>query len=424
MTKRVVLVSDFHMGPGAQWNVEDFFRDDLVRHLAGHRSSTLDTDIVLLGDTFDIWQTLIGRYDYDAESADQVRVEYTTEDEVAKLETILLNHREAVSALDQLSRMPRTKVRFVIGNHDHSLVSPDVQALLRRYVTGEVDVPVVVDYPELGLWAEHGCQYDHNNTYPTPFSDFKWQQDCPGYYFVSLFWNRLEHISPNIENSPAGWKKVFYYIFKGLFNPRLAAKAIKFWRQYKRDSRVQKHISLTAAEMPGAPDLLVAGLAAGGRLFSSDDTVEQAYREMFHTDPDIRHELESMLPIGQVVPPPAPSPTAQSWREQAADESLPRSLSDESDVDQSASELLDGQRDPTERPQRLNGYKCVVFGHTHAPKIQQLSAHQLYANTGTWLGRKPRCTTVIVEPRGNGTHVTYGETNHSGGINIGQEHDL
>ena len=45
--------------------------------------------------------------------------------------------------------------------------------------------------PELALYADHGNQYDKNNAYKD-FGRFDWKEDCRGYYFVKLFFNRIE----------------------------------------------------------------------------------------------------------------------------------------------------------------------------------------------------------------------------------------
>ena len=208
-----------------------------------------DVDLVLLGDLVDIWQTASDK-DKEASQSTDIDVNVTGPMETSKVEQIIHAHSGFFNALRGFvaKNSNRRRIKLVTGNHDHSLVHPDVQRSIRQAVTGGssgldgcISFVLYYDEPELRVYAEHGNQYDANNDYDN-FDKFG--DECPGYFFVRLFWNRLETHAPDLDN----WKSWFFQFIVKKKRWDLIRPAYKFFRQYQTDPRPFERI-----DVPGIP---------------------------------------------------------------------------------------------------------------------------------------------------------------------------
>ena len=113
------------------------------------------------------------------------------------------------------------------------------------------------DAPELAAYAEHGNQLDENNAYVHFLLQFG--EESPGFYFVRLFWNRLESLEPRLGE----WDS--WNAFKAIWAEKLfylLPPAFRFFRQYRHDPHDFKRI-----DIPGVPFFAVPGqLPAAQRL--------------------------------------------------------------------------------------------------------------------------------------------------------------
>ncbi len=139
--------------------------------------------LLLLGDTFDLWQVRRAR-----------------EKPAAALRRILVAHAHVVAGLRAVLGA-RGRLTVVIGNHDQPLVDGAVWGLLSEVLPGVNSLcgggPVHWFADETsGLYAEHGHQWD-------PFNRIRAltrpDADCAGRRIVRVVVNRLEPMLPLLD---------------------------------------------------------------------------------------------------------------------------------------------------------------------------------------------------------------------------------
>lgn len=406
--KRAVLISDLHLSVGPDHNVEDFFSDQAFRRflhdpllVAAERD---EIDLVLLGDTFDLWKTALDDAEYQATSSAAIPVSYTPEDEVRRLERARQGHPLFFAALQDFCGRRNARVTIIPGNHDHSLVEQHLQAALHSRLGPQVRFALNFDRPDLALYAEHGNQWDGNNEYQD-FVAFGVDAECAGYFFVRLFWSRLVTLEPRLATPPQQWTQLWHFLMPVLrHHPLVLAQALRFWWQYRRDPRVPRLVGLAsfapvpngAPELAGAvardgPDLLAAGATRGGHVFADDPEIEHALRQAYHTAPEVRQAVDELRPAQA---PPVPAPEGELAA--AAFSFAPSAGLAEKD----GAEALFRQN-PTGRDTPLDEqtYRWVLFGHTHRVGEAELSNGAWYINTGTWIGREPQELPVVIAER-------------------------
>ena len=211
--QRVVMISDLHLCLGPNYGVEDFYADDAF---AGFLQDRLlmpgpedRVDLVLLGDTFDLWQTALDDAEYRADLSSQIPLDYSPHDEAQRSDRVAQAHPRFFSVLRAYGERPNCHVTLVIGNHDHTLIDTGiVQPKVRELVGPNVRFAPNFDRPDMGLYAEHGSQWDKNNTYED-FEQLGIDGECPGYALVRLFCNRLEDFEPSLSELPCDWAHIW-----------------------------------------------------------------------------------------------------------------------------------------------------------------------------------------------------------------------
>jgi len=403
MNKVAIFISDLHLGRGDE--LDDFLPNEgsFIRFLEKQstRFLTWETDLVILGDFLDLWQVA-----KDSEK----RALKTTKIDLAVLGTlegdraqqIIQAHPVTFTALKVFLAAEPGKRRLVIvtGNHDHSLVNPQIQKAILAAVTGgepglatRVVFRPYYDDPEFSAYGEHGNQYDENNEYDK-FGQFG--AECPGFYFVRLFLNRLEHYEPRVDEW--GWWNVFRIIWDWGLWP-LVGKAVRFYQQYLNHPDNFKRINIpgvpffaapgtamptTGKSLPEFPDLLVSSQIHPQNIFSSDPAVENRLRTLYHARGNARFRkavnklLQKKSPQTPVTV-PQPGPPVQAFGVF---------------VDPYLTAVEEMFAIPGEEPKRkpLKGgalskatYKYVLLGHTHEDKEELLNALGVtYYNTGSW----------------------------------------
>jgi len=159
---RIALLSDLHMGSGD--HSEQFRADAALRaQLEAFAWDKSLSDVVLLGDTFDLSGS-------GTASGSQSAA-------LSRLRTVLHAHPDVVTAMRSIVRHGK-RLHFVQGNHDVELAGEQIQAALRQSLAA-VDasnihfVPWLCHIPGL-LLAEHGNQHHDINAFDTvlqPLSD-------------------------------------------------------------------------------------------------------------------------------------------------------------------------------------------------------------------------------------------------------------
>jgi len=404
MKNRITFVSDLHLG--ALGKLDEFLWDDRFAALLRHPSIAPGpgdrSELVILGDAFDLWQA-VPASDCEADQASAIELQYTADVERARLEAVARRHPTFFAEIGRFAATPGCSVTFVPGNHDHSLVDAGVQAALRRAcgLGGEdprLGFALSVDRPELGLWAEHGNQADPNNRY-SAFERFDPESECRGYPFVRLFWNRIEYLDPALQNNGSYWHAVWRHL-SDRKEWRIFALAIRYFRQYWNDPRVRARLTPFEAgadprvTLDGAPTLLAAGRAAPGRLFAPGAEAERLFREAYQVSPEVRAEIDAACAEAGRPTPGAEelgAPVVPGATEAILPLGPPRDVAAAGDLGAGRSTF----------PARARAYSTVVTGHTHVERDQRLESGTRYLNTGAW-SRGGDLPAALVEWTGDG----------------------
>lgn len=405
--KRVVyILSDLHIG--ADPDLDDFSSDDRFDDFL----TKIDTDLpatpvvlVLLGDTFDIWQ-IVPAQDKHAPSTDAIGLDLSPTDECAKLLRAVARHPKVFESLKRfLQKAPANRCLVIVpGNHDHSLVESSAQHSLRNILgvnqpsmASALRFSFAYDDPAMSLYAEHGNQYDRKNNAYSNFPHFQTKEECPGYYFVRLFWNRLEHLDPQLDNIyPDRVWEVFLWILRSR-HFSLLGPALRFFQQYRSDARVPKLIDIpgvpffTAAPaptvLPGMPERLLDRASLGPPYFSSDAAMENEYLRLYHSDPEARKEIMPLLQDKFGMVPVLPAPSHAAPFAYAATYFLGKDPYLEAIEGMFTNASTSGLPYFRSAPLQPDTYHYVVLGHTHEDKRERIAAvgKATYFNTGSWI---------------------------------------
>ena len=432
MPRVAVFVSDMHIGTNDE--LEDFSPENEARFVQflgdqSEKHKGKEIDLVILGDFLDIWQVAT-KQEKTAQNSTDIAVEIQIKQEQDRVNQIIAAHKGIFNSLQGfLSADPRRRLFVIPGNHDHSLIHPSLQNAIRKAIALEAPslekrilFPNFYDAPDLRTYAEHGNQYDLNNDYDN-FADFG--HECPGFYFVRLFWNRLEPIDPNVDVDI--WWNIFCLIWeRRLWN--LLRSAYSLFRQYRNDPREFERIDVpgvpflatpgglapmlnTGKSMPEFPDMLFSEKSDPELIFSTDPILENRLRALYHdpSETEFRNEMDKIL--AKKFPHQAP----QVPKEPVAVPPTFGILPDEY-VTAVTGMFAPPGKEPQTRPMKGsaldNGsYDYVLFGHTHDEKIIPISGTKpIYFNTGSWTMRRAPSggnasrlcyTTIWKSPDGN-----------------------
>ena len=209
-----VFISDLHLGVGrtatGEWSAfEDFrweveFRRFLERV---DREGGGRTDLVLNGDTFELWQSL----EQDCVYLDP-NLGCSEADALKRVRQVLSHHSGELQALRAFAVAGNNTVTIVPGNHDAALLFPAVADAVRNAIGAPADR---LRIPTSGYWmsadglvyAEHGHQIgaevNRFDGWPRPFVAGPGGQHLRrpwGEKFVMDFYNQFEAKYPIIDN--------------------------------------------------------------------------------------------------------------------------------------------------------------------------------------------------------------------------------
>jgi len=222
--KRLTLfISDLHMGVGndpntQKWNAMEDFRwgEEFGLFLQKiHALGGGKTDLVILGDLFELWQFVKDDCDYN-----DPNLGCTEEDALKRVGGVLESHGPEMEMLKKFadSSPGDNRVYIVPGNHDVALLYSKVaQEVLRKINAAPGKVCICHD----GYWrssdgliyADHGHQIEdadpnsYKEKWPKPFSDEiggkKYLIRVWGERFVQKYYNPIEEDFPIIDNLSA-----------------------------------------------------------------------------------------------------------------------------------------------------------------------------------------------------------------------------
>lgn len=408
MSQAVYVVSDLHIG--ADPELDDFSSDEefdgFIAKIERDRQGS-NVELVLLGDVFDLWQ-IVPEHDKRAEKSDEIELILSEAGEAEKLHRAAERHPNVFGALRRFLQGDPQLRRLIIvpGNHDHSLVEPSVQQTLRELlgVTHSLSETALhfspsYDNPTLGIYAEHGNQYDQENNSYKDFEQFGPMKECAGYFFVRLFWNRLEHLDAQLDNiyPDRSWEVFLWILRTGHWF--LLGPALRYFHQYRSDMRVPKLINVPGVPffavatgekvLPGMPERLLDPSARSSPYFSADPGVENEYLRLYRDNPKARAEILHLLreKFDQVPELPPPSETVTfSYVQPFALEKDPYLAFVERMFTNSPDPQKPSLRSALLEPET---YHYIVLGHTHEDKTERVNTvgNATYFNTGSWISR-------------------------------------
>lgn len=294
MAKRMVIVSDLHLGRGG--NQDDFrfnvspaggglppLRDTQFSAFTQQRLSDApgeDITFVLNGDILDFWEIadddeLSGDTAPEAIRRNLIRPNMSSQQrrvaiDFAKrqVEMALDAHRGFVKALRNILVQPNARIVYLFGNHDHVIVNGEVQRAFRDYLEddgndgitagGKLTFGHFLMDDDLGVYAEHGNQFSTGTSDVSDPTD--WSEQGLGYYGLRFIWNRFQAthgiVKPTTEEALAlalaiirrkstdeMQREVFQYLidyfqaFKAGFVPRLVEFFILVYNIWKNNQR-------------------------------------------------------------------------------------------------------------------------------------------------------------------------------------------
>jgi hypothetical protein len=215
----LVLISDTHFGVGrdsnGEWNpMEDArWATEFAAFLKEiDRQGKGATDLVLNGDTFELWQSVMQDCIYPDAAHPDRNLGCTEKDAVARLQRALKDHGPEMHALGEFAASGDNRLMVVPGNHDAVLLFPKVAKTLLARIGAPPDRAAVLvrGYwisPDKQIYAEHGHQIgDELNRFdgwPRPFltrNGTEYIQRPWGEQMVQQFYNDYEKKYPVIDN--------------------------------------------------------------------------------------------------------------------------------------------------------------------------------------------------------------------------------
>jgi predicted phosphodiesterase len=362
--------------------------------LEGELTDKTELLLILNGDIIDVngsWFNTPAPWDQTAPQA--VRTQYHH-----VLGNILVHNQGVIQSWAQLLKHPRTKLIYVIGNHDYLIArDPSGQQLiidaLGQHLPDDSDFKERVMFThtyqntDLKLYAEHGHLLDPYNSYLQP--------DIPplGEVINISMMNQLPHRVSN-HLSEQGYR----------------SKNIQDITERLRDIEHLRPLTL----FPLWVSLLAERFSSNSPKEPSKQLIEQDIRETIITT---IQEQKILNLIGAKFKIPV-------WFLERVVKLCLRMtwvLNATSYVLSKVIRHNNANKDQYKKAQRLHydsGYQLIAFGHTHKPSAKPIGEHGYYFNTGSWtpviqLSRKPENDIPLLD-----LEETFRQIEHSGVVRI------
>ncbi|MCS7212788.1 MAG: metallophosphoesterase [Candidatus Calescibacterium sp.] len=177
--RRLIIVSDLHLGAGRASKAGINYREDFVYDSDFYEflkywskdAGNYELELVLNGDIIDIIKSVYR----DGKVYKKDTIEF--------LNNCVDAHKVFFSALKEFE-YEGGKITYIIGNHDHAMASPELQAFLYEK-TGISMRFVKREYFTDGIWIEHGHKYEAINRVDT---ETVWIKDEKGNEILNMPW--------------------------------------------------------------------------------------------------------------------------------------------------------------------------------------------------------------------------------------------
>jgi len=352
MAQKYYLISDLHMGGDGKLQHCDYTAE-FIAFLKGLQKESLDTELIIIGDTFGFW-------------------ELTLVQGSEKLEHIIKAHQ---AIFDQLKATgARLKVTMMVGNHDYDLAcNPVFAEKLQRYnIHLDTNLVLIRVVGDKKIWIEHGQQRDKFNA----FGDYGNIHALPvGYFITETFVGGASRLS---DFGRGDWLKDI----RSVGTMQIADWFLSNYF-YREMSMVLRWLLL--------PFLLLAGVtivAILGELLRFLGIFD--YNILFHNPlmsklGIIDNVLQVVIAINSIFLVLFGGPMALVLNDLTRTLRRFRVLTSHGMMPDLESEdsYLEGAQEVFSSDDKV---AVFVFGHTHAAFLKRLGpAGQVILNTGTWL---------------------------------------
>jgi len=220
----IVVISDLHMGIGKDsaekwYNEEDFrwqkefelFLKEIDREGKGA------TDLILNGDTFELWQSITNDCQYEDKN-----LGCTESEALARMRKVIQAHTPDLKALGRFAESHNNRIILLAGNHDVALQFPEVRNAAIGTITTSKDRVI---FNPSGYWlsadqriyVEHGHQIGREVNcfvnWPSPFiteGGKSYLRRPWGEQFVQKYYNDYENKYSILDNIASEQEGVRY----------------------------------------------------------------------------------------------------------------------------------------------------------------------------------------------------------------------
>jgi UDP-2,3-diacylglucosamine pyrophosphatase LpxH len=411
-TRRKVIVSDLHLGPGTGdprfAGLEDFYSAADWTVFLERQAAAGPTDLIIDGDFIEFWQiaAALGALPKRNDPRQPATGPVLAADQsfaVTAIGLVLAAHRSVFTDLAKLLDGGDHRVIIIAGNHDADLLWPKVQLAIARTIKPRDPSRLIFapgpSYEHGGVHIEHGHAYDAANRFSTGQAPFGRDRDgrCRlqsswGEVFVDQFYTEVERKVPFIDNLYPQSAAILWAMRDNPDPQRDAGAVIRFvdllrvaeggdFNRNAAAALLQSTLGTPGARDRGPESVTEVAEHVANRMANGDVTAHAMTDALlrFRFDPELAGLWTALARAAKALP----DVRAAGAALRAIDPQAPAHLRDElfgDPLSTAAARLLGGDRKIT----------VVVFGHTHAVggSVERISARQRsgwYANTGSWI---------------------------------------
>jgi UDP-2,3-diacylglucosamine pyrophosphatase LpxH len=383
---------DFRGGPHFER-----FCEEVSAHAAESRQHLT---FVLNGDVIDLWEivtneelqlnggpAILDGLCYPAKSVAEKQKAFARG--VFQINSCLDAHDEFSRGIGRVLANPDAEIHYLIGNHDHAMVNPDLQAHLRNELSARTGQPVSTDRfhfglslnkPEVRSYFEHGNQFSGNDSsFENVLDPFA---EAPGFYFLRFVWNRLQE---QFGMSDSLGEIIRFALLK-IFNPGapIVVEGLRFLYEYFEAYRSKAVPALVHGPGRIIPKIYNDWLKAGAPA-DAGTSVDGKLKEKVENTKDEPFKMKKM-----------PGKALMADANPGIDpKDLPGSAVNISSDPNLRDEYWEGLRERFKHelapfPQLSDQLATVFLGHTHAEKVMVLRSEigqpttTRYINSGSW----------------------------------------
>lgn len=411
-TRRKVIVSDLHLGPGTKdprfTGIEDFYSDAAWTAFLDRQAAAGPTDLIINGDFIEFWQIAasLGVLPKRSDPRQPATGGVLASDQkfaTTAIELVLAAHPSVFADLGKLLDRGDHRVVIIAGNHDADLLWPKVQLAIARAIKPRDPSRLIFThgpvYEHAGVHIEHGHAFDAANRFSTTHAPFGRDRDgtCRvqsswGEVFVDQFYTDVERKVPFIDNLYPQSAAILWAMRDNPDPQRDAGAVMKFidllrvaeGREFNRSAvtaLLQETLGTPGAHDQGPESVTEVAEHVANRLANGDVTARAMTDALmrFRFDPELAGLWTALAGAARALP----DMRAAASQLRAVDPDAMAHLRDElfgDPLTTAASRLLGGDR----------GISVVVLGHTHTPggsveRIRAGTRSGWYANSGSWI---------------------------------------